>query len=79
MDKEYKGLKENLERFKNDLTDEKTRILFSIAYKQGYDQALSITNAEEQSKQLVCDCEYPNVNSEDKPLPTCKDCLKPMV
>lgn len=44
MDKEYKGLKENLERFKNDLTDEKMRLLFSIAYKLGYDQALSITD-----------------------------------
>ena len=42
MDKKYKGLKENLERFKNDLTDEKMRLLFSIAYKQGYDQALTI-------------------------------------
>lgn len=34
---EYPGLKENLERFKNDLQDEKTRLLFKIAYKQGYD------------------------------------------
>lgn len=39
MEKEYKGLKENLERFKNELYDEKTRLLFSIAYKQGYDNA----------------------------------------
>ena len=31
-----------------------------------------------RSEQLVCDCEYPNVNSEDKPLPTCQDCFKPM-
>ena len=44
MGKEYKGLQENLERFKNDLTDEKMRLLFSIAYKQGYDQALSIAD-----------------------------------
>jgi hypothetical protein len=42
MEKEYKGLKENLERFKSDLIDEKTRLLFSIAYKQGYDKALTI-------------------------------------
>lgn len=34
----YEGLEENLERFKYDLTDEKTRLLFSIAYKQGYDR-----------------------------------------
>ena len=39
MSKKYEGLKENLERFKGDLTDEKTRLLFSIAYKQGYDKA----------------------------------------
>jgi hypothetical protein len=44
MDKEYEGLKENLERFKDDLTDEKTRLIFSIAYKQGYDKALTLPN-----------------------------------
>lgn len=55
MDKKYKGLKENLERFKNDLTDEKMRLLFSIAYKQGYDQALTIHDVAEQSEQLVCE------------------------
>ena len=32
-----------------------------------------------RSEQLVCDCEHPDVDSEDKPLPTCKDCFKPMV
>lgn len=52
MDKEYKGLEKNLERFKNDLTDEKMRLLFSIAYKQGYDQALSIANVVGRSEQL---------------------------
>lgn len=52
MGKEYKGLQENLERFKNDLTDEKMRLLFSIAYKQGYDQALSISDVSCQWKEI---------------------------
>ena len=35
----YKGLNETLDRFKNDLLDEKTKLLFKIAYKIGYDKA----------------------------------------
>jgi hypothetical protein len=42
-------------------------------------QALRIHDVVGRSEQLVCDCEEPNVNHEDKPLPTCKDCFKPMV
>lgn len=77
MDKEYKGLKENLERFKNDLTDEKMRLLFSIAYKQGYDQALSMTNVVEQSEQLFCDCSQgKGVDIDEDGFPYCIDCQK---
>ena len=47
-DKEYKGLKENLKRFKNDLFDEKTKLLFKIAYKQGFDKALSLFNVSKR-------------------------------
>ena len=54
MDNKYKGLRENLDRFKNDLSDEKTRLLFKIAYKQGYDQALSLGAVVGQSEQLFC-------------------------
>ena len=32
----------------------------------------------ERSEQFYCDCEYPNVNSEDMPVPTCNDCFKPI-
>ena len=56
MDKEYKGLKENIERFKDDLTDEKTRLLFSIAYKQGYDRALTIPVVVKQIELLPNEC-----------------------
>lgn len=58
VNNKYKGLKENLERFKNDLTDEKTRLLFSIAYKQGYDQALSTANTVERNKHLFDFLDY---------------------
>lgn len=37
----YKGLKENLERFQLALEDERVQYLFKIAYKIGYDTALS--------------------------------------
>ena len=37
----YKGLESTLNRFKNDLLDEKKKLLFSIAYKIGYDNALN--------------------------------------
>lgn len=37
----YEGLEENLERFKNSLQTENARLLFSIAYKQGYDAGLN--------------------------------------
>jgi hypothetical protein len=43
------------------------------------DKALHIADVVGRSGQLVCGCEEPNVNHEDKPLPTCKDCFKPMV
>jgi len=66
----YKGLKENIERFRNDLLDEKTRLLFSIAYKQGYDRALTLHSVVGQSEQLSrCKCgEVVKVE--------CSDCLK---
>ena len=49
-DNKYKGLEENIQRFENDLLDEKTNLLFKIAYKQGYDKALSLFD--------VSKCEY---------------------
>jgi len=42
VDKNYKGLDESLDRFKSDLQDRKVRLLFKIAYKIGYDKALTI-------------------------------------
>lgn len=34
---------------------------------------------ERVSEYLVCECEKPNVDNTDKPLPTCKECFRPMV
>lgn len=76
MDKEYKGLEENIERFKNDLTDEKMRLLFSIAYKQGYDQALSIANVVGQSEQLLAVAEYVYNHFDDSSSKTAEDYLQ---
>ena len=43
------------------------------------DKQCNIDNVVGQSEQLVCECEEPNVDNEDKPLPTCKNCFRPMV
>ena len=72
MDNKYKGLRENLDRFKNDLSDEKTRLLFKIAYKQGYDQALSLGAVVGRSEQLCDYCKKPLGNT------CCIDCLEEM-
>lgn len=45
---EYKYLEENLNRFRGDLTDEKLRLIFSIAYKLGYDTAISLSNSDNE-------------------------------
>ena len=39
----YEGLKEAADRFKIELSDDETKMLFSIAYKLGYDKALKIS------------------------------------
>jgi len=54
-------------------------LTFDEWYSENEKQALSIDNVVGQSEQLVCECEEPNVDNEDKPLPTCKDCFRPMV
>lgn len=41
-------------------------------------KALDLADVVERSEQFYCDCEYPNVNSEDMPVPTCDDCFKPI-
>lgn len=69
-DNKYKGLEENIQRFENDLLDEKTKLLFKIAYKQGYDKALSLFD--------VSKCEYCKESKRELSI-VCESCIDMMV
>jgi hypothetical protein len=62
-------------------TDELADVMEDYAkmYHKRQLKLLGMVDVVGRSGQLVCGCEEPNVNHEDKPLPTCKDCFKPMV